>query len=639
MAAGPVSGDPGTDATANLTVSYEYTPAGGDIDGMALGGRVETWVSDRVRLGFTAQVERTATADQRAESVDLLFRHSDETEMRLEFARSEGPGFGSTFSADGGLTVTTGSAGGGTGEAIRFEGRAALADLGLGSDGSVSAYFERRTEGFTTLDEVVTATTGDETLFGLGIEMPVSPRATLSFALDGYDNAAGEHEHVATAEWTTRTAPGTELSFAVEHVDRDRDGEDGSRTDAALRLTREVSDDLEWYVFGQATLARDGLDENHRVGAGGRVRTDNGWALSGEVSAGSTGPGARVLAERTTAGGGLAWAGYELEPGREISGVLLDGRDHGRLVFGGRQPVGDSLTVYGETSYELFGSRRSVLSRYGVDVEQSARLSYGVALEVGTLRDPADVDIDRRGVSFGLRYDDGDRWRTSTRLEYRRDERDGGLSGDAETFLVSFDGQRKIDDARRLVFSLKHAETDADGVSVAEGRLTDLNLGFALRPVADDRFNLLARYRYLYDDYGQRVDGVDTPGPRQRSHVVSVDGEYQMTERWSVGAKVGARLSETAADNVSPFVPNDAWLAVATGRFHATKAWDVLLEYRVFEASDAGFSEDGALAAIYRHVGDHVKVGVGYNFTTFSDDLTDLTRDDKGLFLNVIAKF
>ena len=86
-------------------------------------------------------------------------------------------------------------------------------------------------------------------------------------------------------------------------------------------------------------------------------------------------------------------------------------------------------------------------------------------------------------------------------------------------------------------------------------------------------------------------------------------------------------------------MPNDAWLAVATGRFHATKAWDVLLEYRVFEASDAGFSEDGALAAIYRHVGDHVKVGIGYNFTTFSDDLTDLTRDDKGLFLNVIAKF
>jgi hypothetical protein len=32
-------------------------------------------------------------------------------------------------------------------------------------------------------------------------------------------------------------------------------------------------------------------------------------------------------------------------------------------------------------------------------------------------------------------------------------------------------------------------------------------------------------------------------------------------------------------------------------------------------------------------------VGVGYNFGKFSDDLTDLTQDDQGLFLNLVAKF
>lgn len=43
--------------------------------------------------------------------------------------------------------------------------------------------------------------------------------------------------------------------------------------------------------------------------------------------------------------------------------------------------------------------------------------------------------------------------------------------------------------------------------------------------------------------------------------------------------------------------------------------------------------------AVYKHVGNNVKVGVGYNFGTFSDDLTDLSRDDQGAFLNFIAKF
>jgi hypothetical protein len=32
-------------------------------------------------------------------------------------------------------------------------------------------------------------------------------------------------------------------------------------------------------------------------------------------------------------------------------------------------------------------------------------------------------------------------------------------------------------------------------------------------------------------------------------------------------------------------------------------------------------------------------LGAGYNFGSFSDDLTDLTRDDRGLFLNITASF
>ncbi|MBZ5509439.1 MAG: hypothetical protein LAO78_28635 [Acidobacteriia bacterium] len=33
----------------------------------------------------------------------------------------------------------------------------------------------------------------------------------------------------------------------------------------------------------------------------------------------------------------------------------------------------------------------------------------------------------------------------------------------------------------------------------------------------------------------------------------------------------------------------------------------------------------GVLAAIYHHISKNLKAGVGYNFTNFSDELTDLT--------------
>ncbi len=37
-------------------------------------------------------------------------------------------------------------------------------------------------------------------------------------------------------------------------------------------------------------------------------------------------------------------------------------------------------------------------------------------------------------------------------------------------------------------------------------------------------------------------------------------------------------------------------------------------------------------------MGEKVKVGIGYNFTSFSDDLTDYDYDSKGYFLNVVGK-
>jgi len=55
-----------------------------------------------------------------------------------------------------------------------------------------------------------------------------------------------------------------------------------------------------------------------------------------------------------------------------------------------------------------------------------------------------------------------------------------------------------------------------------------------------------------------------------------------------------------------------------------------MLEMRDLEEQRAG-----ALVAVSRRIGDHFKVGAGYNFTDFSDDLTDLSYDHRGFFLNL----
>ena len=55
----------------------------------------------------------------------------------------------------------------------------------------------------------------------------------------------------------------------------------------------------------------------------------------------------------------------------------------------------------------------------------------------------------------------------------------------------------------------------------------------------------------------------------------------------------------------------------------------------MLDMADIDESRSGALATISRYIGDHLKVGIGYNFTDFSDDLTDLSYDHHGFFLNL----
>jgi hypothetical protein len=44
------------------------------------------------------------------------------------------------------------------------------------------------------------------------------------------------------------------------------------------------------------------------------------------------------------------------------------------------------------------------------------------------------------------------------------------------------------------------------------------------------------------------------------------------------------------------------------------------------------------VAALYRQINDKFDVGVGYNFGHYSDDLTDLTANDQGFFINAVGK-
>jgi hypothetical protein len=64
-----------------------------------------------------------------------------------------------------------------------------------------------------------------------------------------------------------------------------------------------------------------------------------------------------------------------------------------------------------------------------------------------------------------------------------------------------------------------------------------------------------------------------------------------------------------------------------------------MAEYHWLNSEDSQSTRSGAMLAVYRHVGDNLKVGVGYNFTDFDDDLTSYDYDTKGWFINLVGKY
>ena len=249
---GTVVIDPSGEYDVCLVVQYEFTPTVGDIDGLSFGGRAEGWVSDNVRVVVTGLVEQADAVDQEAYGLDLRYRFSDQSYVDLELARTEGLGFSSSLSSDGGLIVTNTAATGGTGSAARLAAQLDLTEIGLKTEGRLSFYGERRTAGFSTLDY---QTQNDENVWGFLLDV----RPTERVLFDNFkDNAlAPKQDRKGGLELAYKASERITWDFGIEHLDRENVGGNvltGKRTDAAVKVTFTENDDFRWYVFGQATL-------------------------------------------------------------------------------------------------------------------------------------------------------------------------------------------------------------------------------------------------------------------------------------------------------------------------------------------------------------------------------------------------
>ncbi len=189
-----------------------------------------------------------------------------------------------------------------------------------------------------------------------------------------------------------------------------------------------------------------------------------------------------------------------------------------------------------------------------------------------------------------------------------------------------------------LLGKFNHSDSESSEGNFYDGGYTEAVVGYAYRPIMNDRLNSMVKYTYFYNmpTTGQEtLQGVASEFI-QKSHIASVDVTYDISDRFSLGGKYAYRLGKVSLERVDPeYFDNTASLFVLRGDYRFREDYEFLLEARVLDMPDLDETRSGMLATVSRYFGDHLKLGLGYNFTDFSTDLTELEFDHHGFFVNL----
>ncbi|MFZ2161060.1 MAG: OmpA family protein [Sideroxyarcus sp.] len=642
VSAGGSSGD-----LAYLVVRYEYTPGFDSIDTLASGGRVHYWFGDSVKIGLTNNSSNEAGARSKLNGIDVTLRKSAATWLKLESSKSDGQGISTLSSADGGYTfdqngtlITRDSKAG----ARRIDTSIALPELIDGSKGKVTLYSQKLDAGFSApglLTEYDTNQYGGSLSLPLDSQFNLRAKSDTSKRKQSLSTSAHEVDvdYLLTDQWT--------LSGGVRQDDRRDDSlivpltqKEGKRTDLRMQAGYDSKTDWSTYTFAQTTVNRSGnREKNGRAGAGGDYRVSERFKINGEVSGGDLGAGGKLGSEYLYSDRTSLYTNYAMENETSDNGLRAK---KGNLTSGVRSHYSDTASVYVEERYTHGDVPTGLTHTAGVDVAPDDRWNYGGNIDLGTLTDYRTGATTKRtaaGIKAGYHFEE---LTVASAFEYRVDktQNSSAVSSERTTWLTKNSLKYQLNPDWRLIGKFNYSDSKSTLGEFYNGNFTEAVIGYAYRPVESDDLNALFKYTYFYNlPTTDQMTLANTAAEYiQKSHIVSADATYDLTPQWSIGGKYAYRMGQLSMDRTNPvFYDSRAQLTIVRADWHFIHRWDALIEGRMLNLPDAQDRRSGALLAIYRHLGDNVKLGVGYNFTNFSDDLTDLSYSSRGVFINLIG--
>jgi hypothetical protein len=645
-----ISGD---EINANLLTAgnYLFLVADYDFEGSDLeetrsnyGFRTSFTPFTKLNLGTSFINETTEDGgDYRGYGFDYRYQLTSDIALIGEGAHSEQMLDNRYYSEDGGLTYTRiPSSSLDEGEAWKFGFIIDMAKQAGGKPFTIKAYTVRQQAGFSTAETETLHDTeknhlemNGELLNGLYLHVngDTTAEATIkdtSDVLAQLSENSGKWKHTQEIRYQIED----DYVNSVNYQD----------ILGAYRLDYSPNNSVTFYGTQQWTLAHnEATPQNNRSTIGTDIYLNQRTLFNFETSAGDLGNAVKSGCE------------YQVNQNQKLYGntKFETDQDNGKTMVstvGGRSALNEQMDVYSEyrVGSGTYENSKSNVIGFDYTLQKGWLLSANYTQsQVVKLADRPDdypfegissLDDQEPDGSFERRIIGGsalyrqDALQFKTALEVRYDDGDTKL----RQYLFTNSYRNELNQDYAYYCKLNYSVTQNLTLDAETARFIEAVLGLAYRPVLNDRFNFIGQYSYRDElsPEGQIVDD-DGSSLRERWQIISLEGLYDLNPHWQWGEKIAFKHTDLLLEtNNSGWTANDLWLWINRLNYRLPFHWEISTEYRILKDIQAGDDKSGFLVALFYEFNVHNRIGAGYNFTDFNDDLARLSHHARGFFVN-----
>ncbi len=642
-----------------LIADYEYDAGSNANFDDNRGLRLYTHMGDHLRIGATAVEEKRQNVDYDLRGVDATMKFGRNTKITSEYATALKEQVKQAVSYNGGLSFANLELLRGRNTRPRENAYLIKAESKPVQNTEIAGYVQGVEPSFST--DRLRSQEGTKK-YGLSARYKVHDNLGVRYRFDSSevaDQLRPLQEHGVQAPFHDLKTHTFQAAFddgkRLAHLEYRHQDTSLPRTNLVPTLVSEypfshgvtgkvgyhLNDKLLPYVKVQGAF--DGKP-NHQYGGGVRYEVIKSVHAYMEQMKGKLGDATQFGFEKEHKEGVKSYANMRmLEPSVGAKAIAT--------TIGSSYALSEKSRVYSEkerATYEGYDGYADIL---GYDGKMGDRWDYGGKFERRHLRDASTRLMDQQAqlalarsntfntLSGNLGYANGDKLRARTMLEFRYDPDSADMWQALTRNSVKYEVNQDLSFLGKIDFG-KSRFTEPNDVPAD---FMEMSTGFAYRPIDHDRLNILTRYTYLRERgsdaqfFSELFSGVELD---ETSHIVSVDLAYDLFRHLTTVEKVAYKHGVLNTSLTNEVVLNTILLAHRFN-FHVTRQWDIAAEYRILFQTDAMQSlKHGALVEVDRELYDYVRIGAGYNFTDFDDDLRKANNyDSHGPFVRLSGKF